>query len=260
MYRIGWFSSGRDKAARQLLTTVRDSIERGEIQAEIAFVFCSRAPGESKESDLFLALARKYGLRLVCLSWKRFVPSGEMDRRLEYDRLVMARLDSFRVDLCLLAGHMLIVGPEMCRRYNMINLHPALPGGPTGTWQEVIRKLIDARAGETGVMMHLVTPDLDGGPVVAYCRFPIRGKPFDRYWKEVEGLPSGSPARHSEDNRLFRAIRRHGLALEFPLIVATLKAFSEGKVKITPDKKVVDSNGHPIKGYDLTEEIEKQLG
>ncbi|MBM2831693.1 MAG: phosphoribosylglycinamide transformylase, folate-dependent, partial [Dehalococcoidia bacterium] len=149
MYRIGWFSTGRDKAARQLLTTVRDSIERGEIQTEIAFVFCSRIPGESKESDLFLALAKKYGLPLICLSWQRFVPSGEMDRRLEYDRLVMGRLDSFRVDICLLAGYMLIVGPEMCRRYDMINLHPAMPGGPTGTWQEVIWQLMDGRAEET---------------------------------------------------------------------------------------------------------------
>jgi phosphoribosylglycinamide formyltransferase 1 len=259
LYRIGWFSTGRDKAARQLLTTVRDSIERGEIQTEIAFVFCSRAPGESKESDLFLALARKYGLPLICLSWRRFVTSGEMDRHLEYDRLVMGRLDGFQVDICLLAGYMLIVGPEMCRRYDMINLHPAMPGGPAGTWQEVIWQLMDGRAEETGVMMHLVTPELDRGPVVTYCKFTIRGKPFDRYWRELERLPSASSDRHSEDNRLFRAIRKHGLAREFPLIVATLKAFSEGKVKITPDKKVVDPRGHPIKGYDLTDEIEKVI-
>jgi phosphoribosylglycinamide formyltransferase-1 len=46
----------------------------------------------------------------------------------------------------------------------MINLHPAAPGGPTGTWQEVIWQLIEGRAVETGVMMHLVTPELDRGP------------------------------------------------------------------------------------------------
>ncbi|GAH59253.1 unnamed protein product, partial [marine sediment metagenome] len=43
------------------------------------------------------------------------------------------------------------------QRYNMVNLHPAAPGGPTGTWQEVIWQLIENKAEETGVMMHLVT-------------------------------------------------------------------------------------------------------
>ncbi len=56
MYKIGWFSTGRDKAARDLLTAVTDSIKQAEIKAEIAFVFCSREPGESEESDLFIKL------------------------------------------------------------------------------------------------------------------------------------------------------------------------------------------------------------
>ena len=58
----------------------------------------------------------------------------------------MNRLQGFHPDLCVLAGYMLIVGEEMCQRYNMINLHPAAPGGPTGTWQEVIWQLIDSKA------------------------------------------------------------------------------------------------------------------
>jgi phosphoribosylglycinamide formyltransferase-1 len=44
MYRIGWFSTGRDKAARDLLTAVVNAIDGGEIEAEIRFVFCSREP------------------------------------------------------------------------------------------------------------------------------------------------------------------------------------------------------------------------
>ena len=38
MYQLGWFSTGRDKAARDLLQVVNNSIKRGEIEAEIAFV------------------------------------------------------------------------------------------------------------------------------------------------------------------------------------------------------------------------------
>ncbi|GAI36183.1 unnamed protein product, partial [marine sediment metagenome] len=60
MYQLGWFSTGRDKAARDLLQAVNSSIRLGEIKAKIAFVFCNREPGESPESDLFLKLVEEY--------------------------------------------------------------------------------------------------------------------------------------------------------------------------------------------------------
>jgi len=255
---LGWFSTGRDKAARDLLTVVQRGIALGEIRAEIAFVFCNREPGESKESDLFQELVKNYAIPLVCLSSRRF-KAGE-GWRLEYDHRVMAKLEGFKTDLCVLAGYMLIVGEEMCQHYNMINLHPAAPGGSKGTWQEVIWQLIDSGAKETGVMMHLVTPELDMGPPVTYCTFPIRGKAFDKYWQEIEGRPLAEIKKtQGENNRLFKLIRKHGLAREFPLIIATLKAFSQGKVKITADKKLVDAEGKLIKGYNLTDEINKQV-
>jgi len=267
MYKIGWFSTGRDEAARDLLQVVNNSIKQGEIKAEIAFVFSNREPGEAKESDLFLELVRSYHVPLICFSYHKFkagqgVSITDEARalpqwRLDYDREVMNRLQGFRPDLCVLAGFMLIMGKEMCQRYNMINLHPAAPGGPKGTWQEVIWQLIENNAEETGVMMHLVTPELDMGPPVTYCTFPIRGEPFDRYWQEIEGQSVEEIKKQGEDNHLFQLIRKHGLAREFPLIIATIKAFSESKVKITPDKKVADDEGKPIKGYNLTDEISK---
>jgi hypothetical protein len=55
---------------------------------------------------------------------------------------------------------------------------------------------------------------------------------------------------------LFKLIRQYGLAREFPLIISTLKAFSQGKVKIMPGK-VTNSEGRPISGYNLTDEINK---
>ena len=267
MYKLGWFSTGRDKAARDLLTAVNSSISGGEIKAEIVFVFCSREPGESEESDLFLKLVEDYHIPLVCFSYHKFkagkvVLTGHEGAlplwRSEYDRGVMNRLPGFHPDLCVLAGYMLIVSQEMCQRYNMINLHPAAPGGPTGTWQEVIWQLIGSKTQETGVMMHLVTAELDKGPPVAYCTFPIRGEPFDKYWLELEKLPSNNQKRHNEENPLFKLIRKHGLAREFPLIISTLKAFSQGKVKITAGK-VVNAEEKPVNGYNLTDEINEQV-
>lgn len=263
MYRIGWFSTGRDKAARDLLRVVHSKIKEGEIQAEIPFVFSNRESGESTESDLFFELVKGYHIPLICFSSHKFQPERRTQSlkqwRLKYDREVMKRLEGFHPDLCVLAGHMLIIGDEMCQRYKMINLHPAAPGGSVGTWQEVIWKLIESKAEESGVMMHLVTPELDKGPPVTYCTFSIRGKPFDTYWKEAKRHSVEQLTREQgKDNPLFRLIREHGLAREFPLITATLKAFSEGRVRIEQGK-VVDASGKLIRGYDLTQEIDETI-
>ncbi len=264
MYRLGWFSTGRDEAARDLLRAVQSRIVSGEIEAEIAFVFSNREPGESHESDRLFKVVADYKIPLVCFSYEKFRASqGEPDSqtgklpfwRLDYDRQVMERLKGFHPDLCVLAGYMLIVGREMCRHYNMINLHPAAPGGPAGTWQEVIWQLIDSEADTSGVMMHLVTPELDKGPPVTYCTYSIRGEPFNMYWKEIKGEPIEEIKREGENNRLFRLIRQHGLAREFPLIINTLKVFSRGKVRISPEKRVVDAEDKPIKGYNMSDEI-----
>ncbi len=270
VYQIGWFSTGRDKAAIDLLQAVQSQIALGEIMAEIAFVFCNREPGESEESDLLLNQAMDYHIPLICFSYQKFkarkgAPVASQvetlpQRQLEYDREVMNRLQDFNPDLCVLAGYMLIVGEEMCQRYNMINLHPASPGGPTGTWQEVIWQLIDNDAQQTGVMMHLVTPELDKGPPVTYCTFPIRGKPFDKYWDEIKGHPlKAIKKEQGENNRLFQLIRQYGLAREFPLIISTIKAFSQGKIRVNSEKQVVDTVGRPIKEYNLTDEIDNMI-
>ncbi|MDY6912507.1 MAG: formyltransferase family protein [Chloroflexota bacterium] len=261
MYRVGWFSSGRGEGSRALLTTMHRCIEKGEVKAEIAFVFCNREPGQSPETDHFLDLVKSYDLPLVCYSSRKFREDLDAslmsDWRVEYDREVMKRLDGFEVDLSVLAGYMLVLGPEMCRRYTMINLHPAAPGGPKGTWKEVIWELIEARAARTGVMMHLVTPELDEGSPVAYCTFRIAGEPFDSHWHRIGSQSVSSlQAQQGEETPLFKLIRQHGLKREFPLVVSTVKAFSEGLVRVE-DGGIVDNSGNSIEGYDLTAEIDR---
>jgi len=270
MYQLGWFSTGRGKGSRGLLKAVHDSIESGEIDAEFAFVFCSREYGETEQTDIFLKMVEDYHIPLVTFSYQKFKAKvsgsgGVPDEvwpswRLDYDREVMTKLQGFKPDLCVLAGYMLIVGPEICQKYDMINLHPAAPGGPAGTWQEVIWKLIETGAESTGAMMHLVTPELDRGPVVTYCTFPIRGEPFARHWSAIEGK-SVAPIKEEpgEENALFQLIRQHGVVRELPLITITIQAFSQGRVQITPDKRVIDAQGKPIRGYNLTSEINEKV-
>jgi folate-dependent phosphoribosylglycinamide formyltransferase PurN len=130
------------------------AIQRGELSARIQFVFSNREPGEAEGSDRFFQQVHDYGIPLVTLSSQRFRRErggGPFSRhRLEFDREVMKRLEGYKPDLCVMAGYMLIVDAEMCQRYTMLNLHPALPGGLVGTWQEVIWKVIQEKAQEAG--------------------------------------------------------------------------------------------------------------
>lgn len=248
MYKIGWFSTGRDKAARDLLTTVKKAIERKEINAEILFVFSNRKYGESRESDQFLDLVKEMRLEpLITLSSANFqsdliTPDLKKNfpekRREEYDKIVMSFLAPFEVDIYVLAGYMLIVSPLMCSVYNMINLHPAKPGGPKGSWQEVIQQLIENRERESGVMLHLVTPELDAGPPITYCTFSI----------------------NPEEKEASDIIRGQQVVREPLLLLETLRLLAEGFLKIKNGKLTNRWNEFYPKDYpgvNLTKDIEK---
>jgi phosphoribosylglycinamide formyltransferase-1 len=247
LLNIGWFSTGRDEAARQLLQAVQDKSHGGDINGKISFVFSNREPGEAKESDLFFELVRTHNIPLICLSHKKFKTIGEeKEWRIKYDIEVNKRIKPFAPDLCVLAGYMLIVSEELCQKYDMLNLHPAPPGGPAGSWQEVIWTLIKNKAETAGAMMHMATPELDRGPVVSYCLFSIKGAPFTEYW------------RKNDKNMLFRLIRQHELAREFPLITLTLQSLSRGEVGIK-DGRVIDAQGKLIGGYNLSSKVDEEV-
>jgi len=262
MLEIGWFSTGRGPGSRGLLTFIQERVSRGEIDAHIQFVFSNREPGEAEGSDAFFDLVRSYGLPLVTHSSQRFRRSVGGDfagHREEYDREVMARLAPYDPDICVLAGYMLYTGAEMCTRYSMVNLHPALPGGPTGRWQDVIWELIGRKATGTGAMIHLATEDWDRGPLISYFTLPLRGAFFDPLWKEVEGRRVEElKATQGEELPLFKRIRAEGYLREPYLISETLKALASGAIRIA-GRQLLDMHGRPIEGYDLTPQIERSL-
>ncbi|MBW1854519.1 MAG: phosphoglycerate transporter [Deltaproteobacteria bacterium] len=270
VYKIGWFSTGRGPGSRNLLTTALKNIDDGIINARISFVFCSREQGEAEGSDLYLKTVKDHGLDLISFSSRTFKPEmrrkgkerPEMMRqwRIEYDREIMSRLQRYQSDINVLAGYMLIVGEEICEKYTMINLHPAAPDGPAGTWPEVIWELMEKRASQSGVMIHLVTKELDKGPPITFCTFPIRDPLIDPLWKMLaEKLKSKSVHQimkeEGQHNQLFKEIRRRGVERELPLIVQTLKIFSEGKIRIK-DKEILVNNKVQSNPYCLTEQIE----
>lgn len=264
---LGWFSTGRGPTSRRLLAAAYDEIASGRLDARIVVVFCNREQGEDPNTDIFLDQVRGYGLPLVCFSSRAFrrargdkpARKGEPlpQWRHEYDREVMRLLEPYPFQLGVLAGYMLIFTEEVAARYDLLNLHPAAPGGPKGVWQDVIWQLIEARAETAGVMLHLATAQLDEGPPVTYCTYPIRGPAFDHLWQLVEGRSVDEiQATDGESHPLFVEIRRHGVAREIPLVIETLRAFADGRVRIV-NKQVVDASGQPIGGYDLSPEIER---
>ena len=263
MMELGWFSTGRGEGSRGLFQTAMDSIQRGELEAHVQFVFCNREPGEDEGSDRFHKLVQEHNIPLITFSSQRFArEQGKRfpEVRLEYDQEAMRRLKEYTPHLCALAGYMLIVGGEMCRRYAMLNLHPALPSGPKGTWQQVVWELIQQRAPESGVMVHLATEEVDQGPPITYCSFPIRGEPFDPYWQELESR-SLEKVRQSvgEEYPLFYHIRQEQMRRERPLLMETLKAFAQGRVRVE-GRQVVDAMGRVVSSVCLNDEVERALG
>jgi phosphoribosylglycinamide formyltransferase-1 len=84
-----------------------------------------------------------------------------------------ALLLTHEVDLIALAGFMRILTDGFVRRWEgrLLNIHPSLlplyPGLNTHA------RALAAGDSEAGATVHLVTPDLDAGPILAQVRVPI---------------------------------------------------------------------------------------
>ncbi|MCH7706569.1 MAG: hypothetical protein IIB33_05935 [Chloroflexi bacterium] len=258
MLELGWFSTGRGEGSRNLLRLVQEQIAGGSLPARIQFVFCNREPGEAEGSDQFATLVRSYGIPLVTLSSQRFRRERSARSfnqvREEFDQEALRRLADFNPDMVVLAGYMLFTAAEMCQRFNMINLHPAKPGGPVGTWQQVIWELIGQRAEEAGAQVQRATMDWDQGPVISYCTFPITGPDFDPLWEEVSGRSVEElKSAYWEDLPLFQRIRAEGVKREGPLVLETIRAIADGSVDMGREE------ARAFTALCLNDEIEPQL-
>ena len=259
-FKIGWFSTGKDKQAQDLLQKTWRAAKEGRIgPVEISYVFSNREWAEKKESDEFIKLCRQLKIPLICLSSSKFYPElrrkglkeekkgnpGLINQwRMLYDEKVIEMIGKCPVDIIFLAGYMLILGEEFCKKFYILNLHPAAPGGPKGTWQEVIWQLIEKRMKDTGIMIHKVTPELDAGPSITYCKFSLRGEKFDPLWKKIEEKLKNKSLKEikreeGEKEPLFAAIREEQKKREIPFILNTLKLLAERKIDVYKIKNPV---------------------
>jgi phosphoribosylglycinamide formyltransferase-1 len=267
--RIGWFSTGRGEGSQKLLRAAVEAIREGRLDAEIVFVFSNREPGQFPITDDFFEQVRNYGIPLVTLSDHAYRKErgGEVAKmgeplpawRADYDADVARLLGDFAYDIGMLAGYMLIQTPALFESHPMLNLHPAAPEQPEGTWQQVTWKLIDQRVDHGGVRIHLVTEGLDEGPIVTYCTYALRGPTIDLLWRNAEGRTTDEIREtDGESFPLFHEMRRRGALRELPLVVETLRALADGRLRIEAGR-IYASDIRIVRGYDLTPEIESSL-
>ena len=194
--RIAWFATAKGQSSRKLLNAALDAIREGELDAEIVCVVCNREPGQSPNTDAFLDVAKQAGIPLISSSsrdWRRNV-GGEISDpgrdlapwRRDYDRHLYEQIIEFSPDIAMLAGYMLVITDVICDHLPCLNLHPALPDGPIGSWQQVIHQLIADHAESSGMVLQRVTTELDRGPTVTWGRISdtrteVR-RPVDRVW------------------------------------------------------------------------------
>ena len=148
--RLGVLISGRGSNLCALIA----AIGAGRLDASIAVVISNRADAPGLER------ARVAGLEAICL------PSSGWPTRHDYDRALARELRARDVGLVVLAGFMRLVGPPLLEAFPdaIVNIHPSLL--PSFPGLDAQRQALDHGVKVSGVTVHLVTADLDGGPII----------------------------------------------------------------------------------------------
>jgi phosphoribosylglycinamide formyltransferase 1 len=155
--RLGVLISGRGSNLQALI----DAIAAGRLNAAIALVISNRedAPGLDK--------ARKAGIETLYLSHRGW-PTRD-----DYDSAIVRELRARDVALVCLAGFMRLVGAPLIEAFpnRIVNIHPSLL--PAFPGLEAQRQAIEHGVRVSGVTVHLVTAELDGGPIIAQRAVPV---------------------------------------------------------------------------------------
>jgi phosphoribosylglycinamide formyltransferase 1 len=198
--KVGILISGRGSNMAALIEAARHN----DYPAEIACVVSNVASAAGLET------AKKAGVAAVAIPHKGF-PDRE-----SFDRAVSAELEKHSVGLVALAGFMRIQSPWFPQHWlgRIINIHPSLL--PSFKGLHVHQQALDAGARVSGCTVHLVTPELDSGPIIAQAAVPVL-------------------AGDTADTLAARILRQeHRL---YPLAV---RWFAEGRIRLSGGKVEVD--------------------
>lgn len=154
---VAVLASGRGSNLQALIR----ARQAGELPVRFALVASDRADAPA------LKLAEDAGIPTQHLA-----PADYPSRR-DYDLALFRRIADSGARLLVLAGFMRILDADAVTSWHgpMINVHPSLL--PKYRGLHTHRRALEAGDAEHGASVHFVTPELDGGPVIAQARIEI---------------------------------------------------------------------------------------
>jgi len=155
--RLAVLASGQGSNFAAVLAAINDQRIAGEVVGLLS----------NKPDCGAVAIARDAGIPI----WSSR-PADHASRE-AFDESLFTELDRIQPELILCAGYMRIIGDSFVERWTgrMINLHPSLLPAYPGLHTHA-RALADG-VREHGASVHFVTPELDGGPVIAQARIAV---------------------------------------------------------------------------------------
>lgn len=130
--------------------------------ARVAAVIANRADAGG------LAYARAHGIATAVVEHRAHAS------REAFDAALAEAVDAHRPDVVVLAGFMRVLGAAFVARYagRLVNIHPSLL--PAFPGLHTHRRALEAGCKLAGATVHLVTADLDHGPILIQAVVPVR--------------------------------------------------------------------------------------
>ena len=149
--------SGRGSNLQALI----DAIADGRLGARIAVVISNQADARGLER------ARAAGIETLT------IPHRDFPSRAAFEDVLVRELRARHVVLVCLAGFMRLLGPTFLEAFPraILNVHPSLLPAFPGV--DAQRQAWDYGARVAGATVHLVTAELDGGPIVRQAAVPV---------------------------------------------------------------------------------------
>lgn len=143
------------------MMSIVDAVNDGTLNVNVAAIISNRPDTAG------LDFAQQQGIHNTVIDHKLY------DTREQFDQNLAKEIDQFSPDLVILAGFMRILTAEFVEHFadRLINIHPSLL--PKFKGLNTHQRAIDAGEKEHGASVHLVTPELDDGPVVLQARVPV---------------------------------------------------------------------------------------
>ena len=156
-FRLGILISGRGSNLQSIVAATG----KGRLPAKVAIVISDRPEAAG------LPRAREAGIDA------RSMDPHDYAGRTVYDRAIADVLCEHRVDLVCLAGFMRLVGSPLLDAFphRVLNIHPSLL--PAFPGLDAQRQALEHGVRVTGATVHLVTPELDNGPIVLQSAVPV---------------------------------------------------------------------------------------